>query len=284
MAYATSWIRAMTERLLSVEELSISFPSETGSVRVVDGISFSVGREVVALVGESGSGKSMTGRAIMGLLPPRAHVIARRLAFNGQDLTTLSLSGWNGLRGRGLGLILQDPKYSLNPAHKVGRQVEEALLLHTRLSASERRDRAFDMLEKVGLSDPSRVYSSYPAALSGGMGQRVMIAAMLINRPKLVIADEPTSALDRGLQDQILSLLRTLSEASGMGLLLISHDLQQVSRFADRVIVMRQGRIEEQMASADLANAKSDYTRALWAARPSAATYGTRLPVFGGEI
>ena len=274
----------MTERLLSVEELSISFPSETGSVRVVDGISFSVGREVVALVGESGSGKSMTGRAIMGLLPPRAHVIARRLAFNGQDLTTLSLSGWNGLRGRGLGLILQDPKYSLNPAHKVGRQVEEALLLHTRLSASERRDRAFDMLEKVGLSDPSRVYSSYPAALSGGMGQRVMIAAMLINRPKLVIADEPTSALDRGLQDQILSLLRTLSEASGMGLLLISHDLQQVSRFADRVIVMRQGRIEEQMASADLANAKSDYTRALWAARPSAATYGTRLPVFGGEI
>lgn len=273
----------MTEPLLSVEDLSIAFPSETGSVRVVDGISFSVGREVVALVGESGSGKSMTGRAIMGLLPRRAEVRAKRLSFDGQELTTLSASGWNRLRGSGLGLILQDPKYSLNPAHKVGRQVEEALLLHTKLSASERRERALDMLDKVGLPDPQRVYSSYPAALSGGMGQRVMIAAMLINRPKLLIADEPTSALDRGLQDQILTLLRSLSEEFGMGLLLISHDLQQVSRYADRVMVMRHGKIEEQMASADLANARSDYTRALWAARPSAATYGTRLPVYGGE-
>ncbi|WP_416064493.1 ATP-binding cassette domain-containing protein [Rhizobium sp. ZK1] len=273
----------MIEPLLSVEDLSIAFPSEAGSVHVVDGISFSVGREVVALVGESGSGKSMTGRAIMGLLPRRAEVRAKRLAFDGQELTTLSASGWNRLRGSGLGLILQDPKYSLNPAHRVGRQVEEALLLHTRLSAAERRERAFDMLDKVGLPDPQRVYSSYPATLSGGMGQRVMIAAMLINRPKLLIADEPTSALDRGLQEQILTLLRSLTEELGMGLLLISHDLQQVSRYADRVMVMRHGRIEEQMASADLANAKSDYTRALWAARPSAATYGTRLPVYGGE-
>ncbi|MBB3390478.1 peptide/nickel transport system ATP-binding protein [Rhizobium sp. BK275] len=273
----------MTEPLLSAEDLSIAFPSEAGPVRVVDGMSFSVGREVLALVGESGSGKSMTGRAIMGLLPRRAEVRAKRLAFDGQELTTLSASGWNRLRGSGLGLILQDPKYSLNPAHKVGRQVEEALLLHTKLSAAERREQALDMLEKVGLPDPQRVYSSYPAALSGGMGQRVMIAAMLINRPKLLIADEPTSALDRGLQDQILTLLRSLTEELGMGLLLISHDLQQVSRYADRVMVMRQGKIEEQMASADLANARSDYTRALWAARPSAATYGTRLPVYGGE-
>ncbi len=273
----------MTEPLLSVEDLSIAFPSETGSVRVVDGISFSVGREVVALVGESGSGKSMTGRAIMGLLPRRAEVRAKRLAFDGQELTTLSASGWNRLRGSGLGLILQDPKYSLNPAHKVGRQVEEALLLHTKLSSGERRERALDILDKVGLPDPQRVYSSFPAALSGGMGQRVMIAAMLINRPKLLIADEPTSALDRSLQDQILTLLRSLTNELGMGLLLISHDLQQVSRYADRVMVMRNGKIEEQMASADLANARSDYTRALWAARLSAATYGTRLPVYGGE-
>ncbi|MFC5756685.1 ATP-binding cassette domain-containing protein [Rhizobium sp. GCM10022189] len=273
----------MTEPLLSVEDLSIAFPSETGPVRVVDGISFAVGREVVALVGESGCGKSMTGRAIMGLLSRRAEVRAKHLTFDGQELTTLAPSGWNRLRGSGLGLILQDPKYSLNPAHKVGRQVEEALLLHTKLSAAERREQALDMLDKVGLPDPQRVYSNYPAALSGGMGQRVMIAAMLINRPKLLIADEPTSALDRGLQDQILTLLRSLTEELGMGLLLISHDLQQVSRYADRVMVMRHGKIEEQMASADLANARSDYTRALWAARPSAATYGTRLPVYGGE-
>ena len=272
----------MSEPLLSVQDLSVSFPAEARTVRVVDGIDFSVDREIIALVGESGSGKSMTGRAIMGLLPRHAQVRAKRLSFEGRDLLTLPSSGWNEVRGNGIGLVLQDPKYSLNPAHKVGRQVEETLLLHTRLSAAERRERALDMLHKVGLPDPKRVYSSYPAALSGGMGQRVMIAAMLINRPRLLIADEPTSALDRELQNQILALLRALTEEFGMGLLLISHDLQQVSQFADRVMVMRGGRIEEELAAADLANAESAYTGALWAARPSAETYGTRLPVYGG--
>jgi peptide/nickel transport system ATP-binding protein len=271
----------MAEPLLSAQDLSVSFPSEAGLVPVVDGISFAVDREIVALVGESGSGKSMTGRAIMGLLPRQAQVRATRLSFEGQNLLSLPSSGWNALRGNGIGLVLQDPKYSLNPAHKVGPQVEETLLLHTRLSAAERRERALDMLHTVGLSDPKRAYSSYPAALSGGMGQRVMIAAMLINRPKLLIADEPTSALDRELQGQILALLRSLTEKFGMGLLLISHDLQQVSQFADRALVMRGGWIEEELASADLANAQSAYTRALWAARPSAETYGTRLPVYG---
>jgi len=273
----------MLEPLLSAEELSISFPSDAGLVSVVDRISFSVGHEILALVGESGSGKSMTGRAIMGLLPRGAIMRARRLVFDGKDLATRSSADWNAVRGTGLGLILQDPRYSLNPAHRVGRQVEEALLLHTKLSPVERRERALDMLEKVGLPDPKRIYASYPAALSGGMGQRVMIAAMLINRPKLLIADEPTSALDRDLQDQMLRLLRSLTEEFGMGLLLISHDLQQVSRYADRVLVMRQGRIEEEMTSADLSHAGSPYTRALWAARPSAATYGTRLPVYEDE-
>jgi peptide/nickel transport system ATP-binding protein len=271
----------MTEPLLAIDGLTIAFPSATGPVRVVDDIGFTVGREVVALVGESGSGKSMTGRAIMGLLPRSARMSARTLRFAGTDLTTLSTSGWNGLRGSDIGLVLQDPKYSLNPAHRIGRQVEEALLLHTRLSASERRTRALDLLAKVGLADPERIHGSYPAALSGGMGQRVMIAAMIANQPKLLIADEPTSALDRTLQDQILTLLRSLTIEFGMGLLLISHDLRQVSRYADRVIVLRRGRIEEQLAPAGLANAGSAYTRALWAAQPSAATYGTSLPVYG---
>jgi peptide/nickel transport system ATP-binding protein len=269
----------MTDHLLTVDDLRIAFPSETGPVEVVKSISFSVGREIVALVGESGSGKSMTGRAIMGLLPGSAAVNAAGISFDGQDLTRLKPRDWNRLRGSGMGLILQDPKFSLNPAHRVGRQVEETLLLHTRLSAAERRGRALDMLEKVGLSDPERVYSSYPAALSGGMGQRVMIAAMLINRPKLVIADEPTSALDRELQDQILALLRSLTEEFGMSLLLISHDLQQVARYADRVLVMRHGQIVDRLAATSLADAQSPHTRGLWAARPSAATYGTRLPV-----
>ncbi|MFT4182526.1 MAG: ABC transporter ATP-binding protein [Rhizobium sp.] len=273
----------MTEPLLSVDDLVISFPSDSGVVRVVDGISFAIGREIVALVGESGSGKSMTGRAIMGLLSRRAQVEAGKLTFDGTDLMSLSPSGWNRLRGEGIGLVLQEPKYSLNPAHRIGRQVEEALLLHTDLSARERRVRAIDMLVKVGLADVERIYSSYPAALSGGMGQRAMIAAMLVNRPKLLIADEPTSALDRGLQDQILTLLRSLTQELGMGLLLISHDLQQVSRYADRVLVMRKGRIEEEMPAVDLARAQSAYTRALWAALPSAATHGTRLPVYGED-
>jgi peptide/nickel transport system ATP-binding protein len=271
----------MAEPLLDIDGLSIAFPSEAGPVRVVDDISFTVGRELVALVGESGSGKSMTGRAVMGLLPQGADMRARTLGFDGRDLQALSPSSWNALRGNDIGLILQDPKYSLNPAHRVGRQVEETLLLHTRLSSAERRERALDMLAKVGLPEPKRVYASYPAALSGGMGQRVMIAAMIINQPKLLIADEPTSALDRALQDQILTLLRSLTIEFGMGLLLISHDLRQVSRYADRVVVLRGGKIQEQMPSADLTQAQSAYTRALWAAQPSAATYGTRLPVYG---
>jgi peptide/nickel transport system ATP-binding protein len=271
----------MAEPLLDIDGLSIAFPSEVGPVRVVDDIAFTVGREIVALVGESGSGKSMTGRAVMGLLPGSAEMHARTLRFDGRDLRALSQIGWNALRGNDIGLILQDPKYSLNPAHRIGRQVEETLLLHTRLSAAERREKALDMLARVGLPDPKRVYTSYPAALSGGMGQRVMIAAMIINQPKLLIADEPTSALDRALQDQILMLLRSLTTEFGMGLLLISHDLRQVSRYADRVVVMRRGKIEEQMAAADLARAQSAYTQALWAAQPSAATYGTRLPVYG---
>ncbi len=268
----------MTEPLLAVDDLRIAFPSDAGPIEVVKSTSFTIGREIVALVGESGSGKSMTGRAIMGLLPSRAKVTARTLSFEGRDLTGLTAGAWNGLRGSDLALILQDPKFSLNPAHRVGRQVEETLLLHTRLSAAERRDRALDMLEKVGLPDPVRVYASYPAALSGGMGQRVMIAAMLVNRPKLIIADEPTSALDRDLQDQILTLLRSLTEEFGMSLLLISHDLQQVARYADRVLVMRQGQIVDRLAAAGLSDAQSSYTRGLWSARPSAATYGTRLP------
>lgn len=273
----------MTDKLLDVSNLQISFPSERGLVPVVKSISFEVGREIVALVGESGSGKSMTGRAVMGLLPPRAQVTAEKLIFEGHDLRNIKPSIWRKLRGNGLGLILQDPKYSLNPALKIGRQVEESLLLHTNLNSAERKAKALEMLERVGLADIERIYSSYPAELSGGMGQRVMIASMLINAPRLLIADEATSALDHDLQIQVLELLQSLTREMGMGLLLISHDLQQVSRFADRVLVMRNGEIIDRLVASDLSKSQNAYTSGLWNARPSAATYGTRLPVLERE-
>ncbi|MER9934222.1 ABC transporter ATP-binding protein [Mesorhizobium sp. M0088] len=269
----------MAEPLLRVEDLTVSFPSRQGQGDVVRSISFDVGAEIVALVGESGSGKSLTGRAIMGLLPPRAKTAATSLSFAGNDLTRLDAAQWRALRGSAIALILQDPKYSLNPSMRVGRQVEETLLLHTRLSARQRREKALAMLSRVGFDDPQRVHASYPRQLSGGMGQRAMIAAMLINRPSLLIADEATSALDHDLQLQILELLGSLTRELGMGLLLISHDLQQIARFADRVLVMRRGIIVDRLAAGELANAEHPHTRALWNARPSGATYGTRLPV-----
>lgn len=268
----------MAEPLLSVEDLHVAAMGEGGSRPVLRGISFAVGRERVALVGESGSGKSMTARAILGLLPRGLRRTGGRVVLGGTDLAGLDARAWQGLRGKAVGLVLQDPKFSLNPAHRVGRQVEETLLLHTRLSRTERRERALDMLAKVGLDDPLRVYRSYPGELSGGMGQRVMIAAMLIAEPALLIADEPTSALDQAVRGQILDLLRGLAEERGMGLLLISHDLQQVASFAHRVLVMHRGAIVDRLAAEQLADATHPYTRALWQARPSAATHGTRLP------
>lgn len=270
----------MAETLLDVRNLTIALPGVSGEREVVTSVSLTVGHEIVALVGESGSGKSLTGKAILGLLPPRARVSAERLSYRGEDLLSLSERQWSKRRGATLGLMPQDPKISLNPGQRIGVQVEETLLLHGKVTRAERRSRAIEMLRRVGLEDAERIYRSYPGQLSGGMGQRAMMAAMLINRPGLLIADEPTSALDRDMQVQILELLRALARDFGMGLLLISHDLGLVSRYADRAIVMRQGRIVEELPADSLGDAQSPYTRSLWAARPSAQTYGQRLPTF----
>jgi peptide/nickel transport system ATP-binding protein len=229
------------------------------------------------LVGESGSGKSLTARALMGLLRRPLEASAGRMEFNGIDLRGLTPRQWATLRGTSLAFILQDPRHALNPVLTVQRQLDEILSIHGRIRRDERRERVFEMLRAVGLED--RVLQALPHQLSGGMGQRVMLAMMLINGPRLLIADEPTSALDATLRDQVLDLISNLVESRRMGLLLISHDLQQVSRYCERVLVMYRGRIIDQSIAAELANAAHPYTRTLWSCRPSGRTYGTPLPV-----
>ena len=266
----------MVEPILDVDDLRVTFPAAVAAA--VDGVSFSVGAERVALVGESGSGKTLTARAVLGLVPRPGQVSARRLRLNGRDLLALSPRQWTSVRGAEIGLVLQDPRFALNPLHRVGAQVEEPLILHTRLGRAERREQVLAMLEAVGLDNPREVYQLFLAELSGGMGQRVMIASMLIAKPKLLIADEPTSALDEGLRRQILDLLARFAQDHKMALLLISHDLQLVADFADRVLVLYRGRIVDAQPASELSKSQHPYTRTLWNCRPSAATYHTRLP------
>lgn len=249
--------------LLSVEDLKVIYPSRTGDIEAVRGVSFTLGRERLGIVGESGSGKSQTGRAIMGLTPHHAKITAKKLEFDGIDLLKASAKQRRDLRGGRIAMVLQDPKYSLNPVMTIGRQIAETLNAHKRYGREETRKRSLEMLEAVQIRDPERVLNLYPHEVSGGMGQRVMIAMMLVAEPELLIADEPTSALDVTVQLEVLSILDKLVAERGMGLIFISHDLRLVSSFCDRVIVMYAGRIVEEIAATDLANAKHPYTQGL---------------------
>lgn len=249
--------------LLDVEDLRVAFPARSGPVEVVRGVSFTLGRERLGIVGESGSGKSQTGRALMGLTPPPGAARARRLAFDGTEMNAASQAAWRRLRGRRIAMVMQDPKFSLNPVMRVGEQIAEARRAHAREPRAERRARVLDMLAAVRIQDPERVYSAYPHELSGGMGQRAMIAMMLITEPDILIADEPTSALDVTVQIEVLSILDRLVTERGMGLIFISHDLRLVSSFCDRVLVMYAGRVVEELRASDLARAKHPYTRGL---------------------
>ncbi|WOC17088.1 ABC transporter ATP-binding protein [Pseudochrobactrum sp. MP213Fo] len=250
-------------KLLYVDDLRVSFPTRTGKIEAVRGVSFTLGRERLGIVGESGSGKSQTGRAIMGLTPPHAQITANRLEFDGIDLLGISARERRSLRGNRVAMVLQDPKYSLNPVMTIGRQIIETLSAHNIVKKSEGRALALEMLEAVQIRDAERVFDLYPHEVSGGMGQRVMIAMMLIAKPELLIADEPTSALDVTVQLEVLGILDKLVRDRGMGLIFISHDLRLVSSFCDRVIVMYAGRIVEEIAASDLANAKHPYTQGL---------------------
>jgi peptide/nickel transport system ATP-binding protein len=257
------------EPLLIVDDLNVTFPGRTGVTQAVRNASFTLGRERLGIVGESGSGKSTTGRAVLGLLPHTAGVTAKTMSYRGKNLLACSERDWQELRGRRMSMVMQDPKYSLNPVQTVGRQISETCFLHLKTGREDAKQRTLRMLEAVKIRDPGLVYHLYPHQLSGGMGQRVMIAMMLIAEPDLLIADEPTSALDVTVQNEVLRILDDLVRERGMGLIFISHNLTVVSSFCDRVLIMYGGRIVEECAARDLQNAKHPYTRALIAATPS---------------
>ena len=260
---------AAVEPLLVVDDLRVAFPNRDGGwTEAVRGVSFTLGRERLGIVGESGSGKSQTGRAILGLTAPEGRVSAKRLAFHGTDLLHCTPAERRALRGGRIAMVLQDPKFSLNPVMTIGKQIVETLRAHSRVTAAEATTRALAALEAVQIDEPQRVYKLYPHEVSGGMGQRAMIAMMLIADPDLLIADEPTSALDVTVQLQILSILDQLVAQRGMGLILVSHDLRLVSSFCDRILVMYAGRVVEELPAGGLQDAKHPYTRGLMACLP----------------
>ncbi|NKE46284.1 ABC transporter ATP-binding protein [Roseomonas frigidaquae] len=269
--------------LLQVEDLDVRFATPMGLVHAVRGVGFTMGREKLAIVGESGSGKSVTGRALMGLVAPPGRVSAHRLDFDGIALADAGPVAFRRLRGKRIGLVMQDPKFSLNPVQRIGEQISETLRLHTGLSSAAARSRSMAMLEAVRISDPERVYRAYPHELSGGMAQRAMLSMMLVAEPDLLIADEPTSALDVTVQLEILSILDEQIRLRGMGLIFISHDLRLVSRFCDRVLVMYAGRVVETIAAADLAHAKHPYTQGLYRCLPNLDRPGEKLPVLNRD-
>ncbi len=265
--------------LLDVVGLSVTFPSRGGAVHAVRDISFTLGRERLGIVGESGSGKSTTGRAILGLVQPPGQVSARRLALKGTDLLALGARERRAIRGKRISMVMQDPKYSLNPVMKVGHQIAEAYLIHTGASRAAAHLKALEMMRAVRIRDPELVYHLYPHQVSGGMGQRIMIAEMLVAEPDLLIADEPTSALDVTVQLQVLAIIDQLISGRGMGLIFISHNLNLVASFCDRILIMYGGRIVESCAASALHEARHPYTRGLLAAMPRVADGNRRLPV-----
>jgi peptide/nickel transport system ATP-binding protein len=269
--------------LVDIDNLRVSFKTRTGTFEAVRGVSLAIGTEKLGIVGESGSGKSLTARALMRLLPQNASITADRLAFDGIDILKADERAMRRIRGKRAGFILQDPKYSLNPVMTIGRQVAEAWRTHKGGGRKEAMEAAIGLLDQVRIRDPRRVYDLYPHEVSGGMGQRIMIAMMLAPDPALLIADEPTSALDATVQAEILRLIEDLVSQRGMGLILISHDLPLVSHFCDRVAVMYSGRIVEEISAGNLAQAKHPYTRGLLNCLPSLIHPKARLPVLNRD-
>ena len=269
--------------LVEIENLKIAFQTRTSRFEAVRGVSMKLGTEKLGIVGESGSGKSLTARALMKLLPSNADIRADKLAFDGIDVLSASERQMRQIRGKRAGFILQDPKYSLNPVKTIGAQVAEAWRTHKGGSKRTAMEAAIALLDQVKIRNPRQVASSYAHEVSGGMGQRVMIAMMLAPDPELLIADEPTSALDATVQAEILRLIEELVSERGMGLILISHDLPLVSHFCDRVAVMYSGRVMEELKASELLKAQHPYTQGLLNCIPSLTHPRERLPVLNRD-
>jgi peptide/nickel transport system ATP-binding protein len=277
----TSSIPEMTDApaLLDVRDLHVSFVNGRQVTQAVRGVSFQLGREKLAIVGESGSGKSTVGRALLQLHPAKAKITAERMQFGDVDLLNATPKQMRQVRGKRISMIMQDPKYSLNPVLCVGDQIAEAWRSHHACSYQDAKRKVLNMLDVVRIREPERVYGLYPHEISGGQGQRIMIAMMLITDPEMVIADEPTSALDVSVRLQVLALLDDLVKTRGLGLIFISHDINLVRSFCDRVLVMYAGRVVESIAATELDNAQHPYTRGLLNALPDMDNRRYPLPV-----
>jgi len=271
--------------LLDIRNLSVSFATRNGAFKAVDGIDLSVDKDdVLAIVGESGSGKSVAMLAVMGLLPWTATVTADAMNFNGLDLLTISAKDRLKIVRRDIAMIFQEPMSSLNPCFTVGFQIGETLKTHFGMDRAARKKRSIELLDQVGITDPERRLNAFPHQLSGGMSQRVMIAMALASEPKLLIADEPTTALDVTIQAQILDLLLRLRHETGMGLVLITHDMGVVAETAERVVVQYAGQqVEAQKTDGLFREPRHPYTSALLAALPERAT-GRVLPSIPGVV
>lgn len=265
--------------LIEVENLRVQFPTRSGVFDAVRGVSFTLGHERLGIVGESGSGKSLTGRAILQLIRHPGVVTANHISLENENLMDLTERQMRKVRGRRISMVMQDPKFSLNPVMRVGQQIVEACLQHEKMGRKAAKVRAIEMLESVSIRDSERVFRAYPHEMSGGMGQRIMIAMMLITNPQILIADEPTSALDVSVQTQVLGIMDKLVQERGMGLIFISHDLNLVSAFCDRVLIMYGGRVVETCQADKLYEAKHPYTQGLLNSMPRLDTPVDRLQV-----
>ena len=257
--------------ILKVRDLHVRFKDAAPDRFAVNGLSLTINEgEIVGLVGESGSGKSVTAMSICGLLPKRKAEISGSITLGGREILQCSDEEMRSMLGTDLGIVFQEPMTAMNPVMRVGPQVEESLRVHTKLSKEERKKRAYEAMEMVELDDPEKIYRKYPHEMSGGMLQRVMIAAAIISRPKLLLADEPTTALDVTIQAEILELLKRLNKEHNMAIMLISHNLHVVRKLCTRVAVMQRGKLVEDRPVEDIfKDQQHDYTKKLIAAIPT---------------